>query len=61
MHAYWIDHDHLEVPVPATDEDGTVIGDGMIAVTEDDPLFEQWRPWALNARPDPDTEDQPPE
>lgn len=54
MRPYWLDHDHLEVPVPARDEAGAVLGDGMRVVTEKDPLFEQWRKWALNARPDPE-------
>ena len=54
MRSYWIDHDHLEVPLPAGGGKGEPIGDGMVAVTDGDPLFEQWKDLALNARPDPD-------
>jgi hypothetical protein len=59
MHAYWVDHDHLEVPLPVMDEENGVIGDGIVVVEDGDPLFEQWRGHALNARPDPETADQP--
>lgn len=54
MRAYWLDHDHLEIPVPAGGGEGEPIADGMITVTDADPRFDEWRRWALNARPDPE-------
>lgn len=57
MRSYWIDHAHLEIPVPVGGGEGEPIGDGMVTVTDDDPRFEQWRGWALNARPDPEEAD----
>lgn len=43
MRAYMLSDGRMMVPVPAYT--GKTLGDGMVAVSEDDPLFQAWLPW----------------
>jgi hypothetical protein len=41
MNARWLDHDHIEAPLPAYDDKGT-LGDGIAVIDESHPSFAEW-------------------
>lgn len=41
MEARWIDHDHIEAPLPAYG-DGGATGDGWAVIGPEHPLFAEW-------------------
>lgn len=44
MDATLLANGHMLVPAPAYDGNGSM-GDGMLEVSEGDPLFEAWKPY----------------
>ena len=50
MEAIKLENGNLLIPKRAEDEEGKIIGDGMVEITPDDPDYKRWLPFVRDEK-----------